>query len=70
MATTTAKLKLDTSRCKGCFLCVSVCPTKALSPSGKLGPKGYETVQADQEKCVQCGSCFRICPDIVFEILE
>ncbi|MFR2878450.1 MAG: hypothetical protein ACLTCM_06965 [Anaerovoracaceae bacterium] len=23
-----AKVKLDVSRCKGCFLCTSVCPVK------------------------------------------
>ncbi len=64
------KIRLSTKRCKGCYLCVSVCPTKAISPSGDLGEKGYETVVVDQEKCIQCGSCYRMCPDYVFEILE
>ncbi|MFR3071324.1 MAG: 4Fe-4S binding protein [Paeniclostridium sp.] len=27
------------------------------------------TVQVDEEKCVQCGSCYTMCPDLVFEIL-
>ena len=63
------KIKLNTKKCKGCFLCVSVCPVKALSPSGELGPKGYETVKIDETKCIQCGSCYKICPDCVFEIL-
>lgn len=40
-------IKIDSSRCKGCFLCVSVCPSEALAPSGILGPKGYETVVVD-----------------------
>ena len=65
-----AKILLNTMRCKGCLLCVSVCPAKALSPSGELGVKGYETVKVDEDKCVQCGSCYRICPDVVFEILD
>lgn len=63
------KIIMDTKRCKGCLLCVSVCPVKALSPSGELGEKGYETVKVDEEKCIQCGSCYRMCPDYVFEIL-
>ena len=63
------KIKLSTERCKGCFLCVSVCPVKALSPSGELGEKGYEIVKVDEEKCIQCGSCYLMCPDYVIEIL-
>ncbi len=65
-----ARIKLNTRKCKGCFLCVSVCPKKALSPSGELGEKGYETVRADEEKCIGCGSCYRMCPDCVIEILD
>lgn len=65
-----AKVVLNVKRCKGCFLCVSVCPIGALAPSGELGVKGNETVKADVEKCVGCGSCYRICPDCAIEIIE
>lgn len=64
------KIKLNTKRCKGCYLCVSVCPVKALSPSGELGELGYETVKVDEEKCITCGSCYRMCPDYAIEILK
>ena len=64
------KIKLNTKRCKGCYLCVSVCPVKALSPSGELGEQGYETVKVDEEKCITCGSCYRVCPDYAIEILK
>lgn len=63
-------IKIDSSRCKGCFLCVSVCPSEALAPSGILGPKGYETVVVDDTKCIKCGSCYKMCPDYVIEILD
>ena len=61
------KLKLNISRCKGCYLCMSVCPTKAISISDYVNKKGYAEIQVDQEKCVGCGSCYRMCPDYVFE---
>ena len=64
------KIKLNTKRCKGCYLCVSVCPVKALSPYGELGEQGYETVKVDEEKCITCGSCYRMCPDYAIEILK
>ena len=46
------------------------CPRKALSFSGNINDKGYDTVQVDDALCVACGTCYRVCPDSVFEILE
>lgn len=64
------KNKAKTERCKGCGLCVNICPTDALTLSKSVNEKGYNYVEVDQEKCIQCGSCYRICPDYVFEILD
>ncbi len=64
------RIHVDTTRCKGCFLCMAVCPTGAITPSGELGEKGYEIIRVDREKCVGCGSCYRMCPDYVIEIRE
>ena len=51
-----SKVKVDFSRCKGCFLCTSVCPKGVLLPSTELGAKGFEIVQIDEEKeCIGCG---------------
>lgn len=44
-----SKISVDYTRCKGCFLCVSVCPKQALTPSTELGEKGYEIVHLDEE---------------------
>lgn len=64
------RISVDTSRCKGCFLCVSVCPKGAISVSGELSSKGYETIQIDEKKCIGCGSCYRMCPDYAIEISD
>ena len=64
------KLKLNIERCKGCGYCVDACKQKALSQPGQLNKKGYSIVVADEETCIQCGMCYRLCPDCVFEILE
>ena len=62
------KIKVNTERCKGCYLCVANCPNKAISISGNVNAKGYEYIQVDEEKCVACGCCYQMCPDYVFEI--
>ena len=62
------KVRVDAKRCKGCFLCMSVCPANAISVSGELSEKGYETIRIDEVKCIQCGSCYTVCPDQVFTV--
>ena len=66
-----SKIKLDVSRCKGCFLCTSVCPKGVLIPSSQLGEKGFGTVQLkDEENCIGCGACYKMCPDYCIEITD
>lgn len=62
------KIKLNIERCKGCYLCIENCKTGALSLSGHANHKGVITIQVDERKCVQCGCCYLMCPDLVFEI--
>ena len=47
-----SKIKLNISRCKGCGYCVEECPRKALSFSGHISDKGYDTVQVDERLCI------------------
>lgn len=63
-----AKATADTSLCKTCGLCVSVCPVKAISATTELNAKGYEIIAIDTEKCIGCGMCYKICPDYVFTV--
>ena len=63
------KLTLRVSRCKGCYLCMEVCPKKAISVSEEVSKKGYTVIRVDQDLCIQCGACYKMCPDYVFEIL-
>lgn len=64
------KIKVDLEKCKGCYYCVSVCPTGSITVSKTGNTKGFRTIMVNQDKCIQCGRCYRICPDYVFELLQ
>ncbi|MDU4622329.1 MAG: 4Fe-4S binding protein, partial [Clostridioides difficile] len=55
--------------CKGCYLCIEACKKDAISLSDYTNKKGFVTIKVDEEKCIQCGACYTMCPDLVFEIL-
>lgn len=56
--------------CKGCGLCITVCPKKILRLSGdKINGKGYVPAECvDQNKCITCTFCAIVCPDMAIEI--
>jgi len=55
--------------CKGCGLCVSVCPTDIIFLADYLNGKGYRPASVvDQDKCISCAACGRICPDGVITV--
>lgn len=62
-------LKLDKERCKGCNLCVEICPQKALAESVEVNKKGFKFVEMKHpDKCTGCGLCVLMCPDSGIEI--
>ncbi len=66
-----AAVKFNAERCKGCELCVSVCPKQIVKMSEKFNSKGHRfATVTEQEKCLGCAFCARICPDVVIEIYK
>lgn len=61
---------LEADRCKGCELCVDVCPPKILVLSTTdFNKKGYRPIEVtDMERCTGCSVCAIICPDVVFAV--
>lgn len=65
------KLWIDERYCKGCLICVEVCPTKAIVSSNKINAKGYVIpVEKDMNCCKVCGLCELMCPDFAIAIEE
>ncbi len=62
------KIVINTERCKGCGLCVIVCPKDSIVISKKSNKKGYFPAQATDSGCTGCAMCAIICPDAVIEV--
>ena len=66
------RVAINVDRCKGCGLCVHVCPPHILEMSlDSFNAKGYHPVTVvSPENCLGCGSCAMICPDVVFTVFR
>jgi len=63
-------LDIATDRCKGCELCVHICPKHCLAlDESVVNALGYHPVRlTDASACTSCALCARICPDAVFGV--
>jgi len=56
-------------RCKGCELCIPVCPVDVLTMSGDFNANGFRYPLLS-EGCTGCTACQKVCPDFVFEVYK
>jgi 2-oxoglutarate ferredoxin oxidoreductase subunit delta len=66
------KTAIDLTYCKGCNICVYICPKKCYSKGADISPRGYfAAVMANPEVCYNwkregkliCELCVLSCPD-------
>lgn len=62
------EIVIQESFCKGCRLCIQVCPKGIISLGNLVNQKGYHVAQADGTSCVGCGLCAISCPEGAIEI--
>lgn len=59
-----ANITIDKACCKGCNICISVCPKKVFSKSKVRNNYGTAMPAASKPKnCILCRMCERMCPD-------
>ncbi|RLB06717.1 MAG: 4Fe-4S ferredoxin [Deltaproteobacteria bacterium] len=65
---------IDQSLCKGCGLCIDVCPKGLIATAKELNIKGYYPAefkggQGDNpDGCTGCALCALVCPEIAIEV--
>jgi 2-oxoglutarate ferredoxin oxidoreductase subunit delta len=72
--TNKGRIVIDSSLCKGCYLCISVCPNECIVVSDETNEKGYHPARFINAKgdrdhaCTGCALCAIMCPDIAIEV--
>ena len=66
-------ITIDQELCKGCYLCISVCPEEVIQISNGINQQGYYPVEYKgsdngDKTCIACTRCATICPDIAIEV--
>ncbi len=64
------KIIINTERCKGCGLCIMVCPKNSIITSKKSNKNGFFPAESDNTDCTGCGSCAIICPEAIIEVFN
>lgn len=65
-------ITIDSELCKGCGLCLSVCPKDCIRISQRPNLKGYYPAEGSEsaDQCNACTLCATICPDIAIEVFR
>lgn len=64
------KIIINTERCKGCGLCIAVCPKGSIIVSTKSNKSGYFPAESSNAECTGCALCAIICPEVVIEVFR
>jgi Coenzyme F420-reducing hydrogenase, beta subunit len=55
-------LALKEKTCTGCYACYNICPVDAIIMD--LNGDGFCVSSVDKSKCIKCGKCAKVCPQI------
>jgi NAD-dependent dihydropyrimidine dehydrogenase PreA subunit len=57
------RIEIYTNQCKGCGLCIAVCPVTVINFAEIINSQGYRPAVYLGSGCTGCGICFYVCPE-------
>jgi len=64
MAKVKGAIVVDSEICKGCEVCIPVCPEDVIKMTPEVNRKGYHYAYMENpEACTGCTNCGIVCPD-------
>lgn len=68
MAKVKGDIVIDIEKCKGCEVCIPVCPQDVIALSKNVNSKGYHYAESTNDDCTGCVNCAIVCPDGVITV--
>ena len=71
MAKSASEIVIDPKLCKGCHICIEMCPQSVLAKSKDVDNLGFylpELINLDA--CTVCRICELECPDFAIKVVE
>jgi len=65
------RITIDEKYCKGCLICINVCPSGVFVLSDKTAGSGGKLPEVlCLDKCLLCRMCERLCPEMCISVWE
>ncbi len=66
-----SSIKIDKINCKGCGICIDVCPKKVIANSEEINEYGlFYPYIINLDNCIVCRLCELYCPDFAIDVEE
>jgi 2-oxoglutarate ferredoxin oxidoreductase subunit delta len=64
-------IQINKDACKGCGICIAMCPVKILEFSNDLNKVGVHYPKViDETECTECENCMIYCPDFAMVVIK
>ncbi|HHT9126247.1 MAG TPA: 4Fe-4S dicluster domain-containing protein [Candidatus Brocadiia bacterium] len=62
-------IEINNTLCKGCYICVEICPVNVFEKEGDVSETGFVPVLVKHpDKCTRCMLCELQCPDMAITV--
>ena len=64
-------ITIDAERCKGCRLCIAICPKEIIGLASHINRMGYTpaaVIEGKANECTGCTACAIMCPDTAISV--